>query len=141
MHFELLFTQAELFNDISVTLNIGLLQIVQEISSLTNKLQQTLTGVEVFFVGLKVTGQLKNTSGQKRDLHFWGTRIIFVLAILNNNFFLFRGIHNHSTILQRQYSCLLAKLPLLIPQPPNNSPNLFALRNCRFSKGDGSAVV
>ena len=89
--------QAKFFNKRTVTLNIFLFQIVQDLAAVTHQLEQAGTGVEVFLVHLEVAGQAFNARGEQRHLDFRGTRVAFVLGVgFNDRFFLFR-IHDHSS--------------------------------------------
>ena len=56
-----LFSNTKRLNKVTVFIDIIFLQIIKQTSSLSNKFQQTLTGVMIFFVGFEMIGQILNS--------------------------------------------------------------------------------
>ena len=94
----LLLSQTELFNDRTVALDIGLLQVAQKISSVTNHLLQAATAVVVLVVALEVFGQILDSVGQKRDLYLGRTGVAFVCSVSCDDGLLFFFLHCHDSI-------------------------------------------
>ena len=82
---EELLTQTELLDDRTVTSDIGLLEVCEEVSSVADHLGKTTTTVVVLVVCLHVLGQVVDTVGQKCDLHLGRTGIAFVSGVLLND--------------------------------------------------------
>ena len=95
-----LLAQSQLFDESAVTLNIFVLQVVQHVAALTDKLEQTTAGVEVFLVFLEVGRKSFNAGGEQSHLNFRGTGIAFMFGVSFNNSFFLDGVHDHSTILR-----------------------------------------
>ncbi len=89
-----LLSDVQLFDDRAVTLDIGLLQVVQKVSSVTNHLQKSAAAVVVLVVGLEVLGQIVNSVGQNCDLYLGRTRVTLVRRVGFNNCLLF--VFQHS---------------------------------------------
>ena len=87
-------SQTELANDGTVTLNIVVLQIVEEVSSVTDHLLKTAAAVEVVLVCLQMLGERCDSVGQKRDLHLGRTGISFMGCVLLDNALLFVFQHD-----------------------------------------------
>ena len=86
-------SQTELANDGTVTLNIVVLQIVEEVSSVTDHLLQTAAAVEVLLVGLQVRGPVVDAGSQNGNLNFGRTRVALVGGIGLNESELFVFLH------------------------------------------------
>ena len=82
---EELLTQTELLDDRAVTLDIVLLEVCEEVSSVTDHLEKAATAVVVLVVRLHVFSQVVDTVGQKCDLYFGRTGIAFVNSVLFND--------------------------------------------------------
>ena len=67
-----LLAQAELFDQGTVALNVGLLQVVQHVATLADQLEQAGAGMKVLLVGLEVAGEAVDAGGKKGDLNFSG---------------------------------------------------------------------
>ena len=89
----LLFSESELADDRAVTLDVNLLQVVEQVSSVTDHLLQTAAAVEVLLVGLQVRGQVVDASGQNCDLNLGRTGVSFVGSVLFNQCELFVFLH------------------------------------------------
>ena len=91
---KLLLAQTQLGNDGAVALDILLLEVVEQISSLTNHLQQTAAGVMVLLMNLHMLGQVVDPLGEDRDLHLCRTGIGLVGSVVSNNSLLFLLEHH-----------------------------------------------
>ena len=85
-------SQTELANDGTVTLNIVVLQIVEEVSSVTDHLLKTAAAVEVVLVSLQMLGEGRDSVGQNGDLHLGRSGVSLVGSVLLDNalFFVFQ---------------------------------------------------
>ena len=86
--FEVLFTQTELFDDSSVTLNVLLLEIAEKVSSLTNHLKKTSVGMMILGVVLKMSVEGIDTVCEDSDLNLRRTCISLGELVLCNNLLL-----------------------------------------------------
>ena len=77
-----LLSQAELADDRAVTLDVVLLQVVQQTSSVTNHLLQTAAAVEILLVSLEVLGQVSDAVGQDSNLYLGRTCVALVSSVL-----------------------------------------------------------
>ncbi len=94
-----LLSQTELADDCTVTLDVYLLQVVEQVSSVTDHLLQTATAVEVLLVGLQVHGQIVDAGGQNRNLNLGRACVSFVGCVLLNEsefFFFLHGLFHLS---------------------------------------------
>jgi hypothetical protein len=82
-------SQAQLANDSAVTLDIVVLQVVEEVSSVTDHLLKTAAAMEVVLVCLQMLGERCNSVGQKCDLHLRRTGVSLVGCVLLDNALLF----------------------------------------------------
>ena len=67
-----LFTDAQACNQRTVALNVNLLQIIEQVSSLTNHFQQAAAAVMVLHVVLQMLGKVVDALGQNGNLYFRG---------------------------------------------------------------------
>ena len=84
-----LLSQTKLFNDRTVALDVGLLEVTEKVSSVTNHLLQAAAAVMVLVVALKVLGEVLYSVGKKCDLYLGRTCVTLVCSILLNNCLLF----------------------------------------------------
>ena len=77
-----MFLQAQTEVRSSVSLNVLLLQVVQEVSPLTYHLEQASSGVVVLLVDLQVLVQIVDPGGQDGDLDFRRTGVSFFGCVL-----------------------------------------------------------
>ena len=86
-----LLSESELCYDCTVALDILLLKVVEQVSSVTYHLKQTASGVVILLVNLDVFGQLVNSLGEDSDLNLRRTRVVVVQAVSfdNRGFFFF----------------------------------------------------
>ena len=96
-----LLSDVQLRDDGTVTLDINLLQVVEQVSSVTNHLEQTSAAVVILVVGLQVLGQVVDTVGQKSDLNLRRTGVTLVDGIGLDNGLLFVFQHNGSIHLSK----------------------------------------
>src|SRR5207248_9409799 len=94
-----LLANAERADEAAVTLEVLLLEIVEEAAALTDDLQQAAARVVILRVGLEVVGQVVDALGQKRDLHFGRTGVALVGRELHDGFFLTGSGQAHSKTL------------------------------------------
>ncbi len=90
-----LLSQAELADDRAVTLDVVLLQVVQQASSATDHLLQTAAAMEVLLVSLEVLGQVSDAVGQNSNLYLGRTCVALVGSVLLDDVvleFLLHGI-------------------------------------------------
>ena len=92
-----LLSQAELANDRAVTLDVVLLQVVQQTSSVTNHLLQTAAAVEILLVSLEVLGQVSDAVGQDSNLYFGRTCVALVSSILLDDVEFYFFLHGFFT--------------------------------------------
>ena len=90
---QVLLSQSELADDSTVTLNVCLLEVVEEVSSVTDHLLKSAAAVEVLFVVLQVRGEVVDAGGEECDLYLGGSRIAFVGCVLLNESELFILLH------------------------------------------------
>jgi len=77
-----LLTQAKPCNDGTVTIDVLLHEIVKKISSVTDHLEQTVSGVMVHLVNFEVLGELFYTLGKNSYLYLGGTCVSLMNGIL-----------------------------------------------------------
>ena len=93
--FSNLLTDTQLLDCCTIAVYILLLQIVQKVSSVTNHLQQTTSGVMVVLMRLQMCSQIVDSLCQNGDLYFRRTGIGLVGTVCSNNFsLLFFADHN-----------------------------------------------
>ena len=73
---------AEALDEVTVVLDVVLLDVGEETTTLADQHEEAATGVEVLLVGLHVLGELLDAGGQDGDLDLGGTGIVLVLAVL-----------------------------------------------------------
>ena len=84
-----LLSEVQLFDDRAVTLDIGLLQVAEKVSSVADHLQKSATAVVVLVVSLEVLGKSVDAMGKDRDLNLRRTGVTLVHGILCDNGLLF----------------------------------------------------
>jgi len=80
----LLFSEAQTFDYISVSLNIIISDVIEQSSSLTNQLQKPATGMMILLMGFEMFGQIFNSGAQKSDLHLWRPCIFVMYPVILN---------------------------------------------------------
>jgi hypothetical protein len=87
----LLSAQPELLNQRPISLDILVLEVVQEAPALTHQFDQSPTGMMIFGVGLEMISQITDTLAQDGYLHLGGAGIRFMCAKpVDNVTFLYR---------------------------------------------------
>jgi hypothetical protein len=71
-------SQSQTGNDVSISFQILFLQIIEQPSPLSDQLQQTPSGMMVFFVRLEMLRQVFDPGAQKSDLDLGRTRIVLM---------------------------------------------------------------
>ena len=86
---QLLLSETKLLNDRTVAVDVGLLEITEKVSSVTNHLLQTSAAVMVLVIVLEVLGEVLDSVGKKCDLYLRRTCVALVCSVLLNNCLLF----------------------------------------------------
>ena len=89
-----LLAQAKLCTDLAVALYVGLLQIVQKATALTNHEQQAATGMMVLLVGRQVLVEVIDALGEQSNLHFGGTGVALVTGVFLDDLVLAILVHD-----------------------------------------------
>ena len=85
----LLLTEVEGLNDCAVALDINLLEVHQQLTTLTYQTQQCALGAEVVLVAFEVLCKVADTVREQRDLALRRTGIGVRLAVLTEKLLLF----------------------------------------------------
>jgi hypothetical protein len=93
-----LFAEVQRGNDAEVTLNVRVLQIVEQPAALADELEQPTTRVVVFLMCLKMLSQIRDSLTEQCDLDLWGSRVFFVQAVLVNDALFCADREWHETI-------------------------------------------
>ena len=89
-----LLSETELFDDCAVTVDVLLLEIAEKVSSVTDHLKKTASGVMVVVVSAEMFGKGVDARCKDRDLYFGRTCIAFVCAVLFDDTLLFVFLHH-----------------------------------------------
>lgn len=86
-----LLSQTEFADDCTIAFNVNLLQISEQIPSVTDHLLETTAAMEVLWIGLQMLGQVVDAVRQNRNLHFGRAGIALMSCILldHTEFFFF----------------------------------------------------
>ena len=76
-----LLADAQLVDQSAVTLDVLLLQVVQQTAALADHLEQATTGVVVLGIQLQVSGQVSDALGQDSDLDLGGAGVGLVSTV------------------------------------------------------------
>ena len=87
--------QPQASDEVTVTLNVVLAQVLQQTAAATDEQQQATTGVVVVLVGLQVLGQVVDALGQQCDLSLRGAGVGLVDAVLLEDFSLLLSGKSH----------------------------------------------
>ena len=87
--FDLLLTEVEGLNDCAVALDVNLLEVHQQLTTLTYKAQKCALGTEVVLVALEVLSKVADTVREQCDLALRRTGIGVRLAVLTEKLLLF----------------------------------------------------
>ena len=96
-----LLSQAKLFDDITVTVDILLLQICKKVSSVTYHLEKSSTAVVVLVILFQMLGKIVDSACENSNLYFRRPSVFLIGAIALNDtllqFFLhYVHLHNFS---------------------------------------------
>ena len=86
LHCQILFSQAETGDEISVSVDICLSEVLEKVSSLSYHLQKTSSGVVVFMMLLEVLVEVVDPVSKDSYLNLRGTCIAFFSSILFDDF-------------------------------------------------------
>ena len=112
-----LLAQTELGDQITISNRVFVLEVGQQTLATINHHDQTAAGVVILGVRFEVTVEFVDTGGQKRDLHFRGTRIVLAARIIRDNGSLAGFFHRHDYYLSH------AVRRVITPHTVNNRLN------------------
>ena len=95
-------SDTEFCNDCTITFDVNLLEVAQQVSSVTDHLGEATTAVVVVMVALEVLGEVVDAIGQDSDLNFGGTGVGFVKSV-SNDYFGFFFLSHHSDSPQKNF--------------------------------------
>ncbi len=84
-----LLSESELLNYCAVTLNIGVLEILEKVTSLTYHLEKSAAAVEVLLVVSEMRVEVVDSLGENSDLNLRRTCVALVHSVSENDFLLF----------------------------------------------------
>ncbi len=84
-----LLAEVERFDDRAVALDVDLLEILQQLTTLADQAQQGALGAEIVAVALEVLSKVADTVRKQRDLALGRTRVGVRLAVLAEKLLLF----------------------------------------------------
>ena len=84
-----LLSDVQLFDDSSVSLDVDLLQVVEQISSVSYHFEKTAAAVIVLVIVFEMLGQIVYSVCENRNLNFRRTRVSLVNGVFLNNSLLF----------------------------------------------------
>ena len=90
-----LLTQAKSLDDGAITVDVALIQIVEQCTTLTYQCGKSAGSSEIFVVLLQVLSKVRNTITEQCNLAFSRTSVLAVSTILTKDFFFFSGIQIH----------------------------------------------
>src|SRR5215813_10014166 len=86
---------AELLDQILVARFVSVTEIIEQLTALADKLEQPTTGMVVIDVGFEMLGEIVDTLGQDRHLHFRRPGVSGLFGIRLDHFGLAAGGHRH----------------------------------------------
>ena len=102
---QLLLSKTKLLNDSSVSVDVGLLEVVKKVSSVTYHLEEAATAVVVLVVALEVLGEVRNSVSKNCDLNLGRSGVTLVGSVLFNNCLLFCCCHFRIHLSKIKYFC------------------------------------
>ena len=93
-----LLADTETGDDGTVTLDVGFDEVVEKTLSLTDHLEKAASGVVVVLVLLQVLGEVVDSLGEDRDLHFGRTGVALVNGVLFDDGFFFCFQHSETPL-------------------------------------------
>ena len=96
-----LLTETELLYDSTVSVDVLLLELTEEVTSVTNHLEKTSSGVVILLVDLQMFGKVVDSLGENCDLNLRRTSIVLACFVScdNRSFFFFLH-HSKNTSLK-----------------------------------------
>ena len=85
LHIDILLTDTQLGDQSTVTVDVLLRQIVQQVAALTYHHQQATTGVVVVLVDTQVLGQLVDAGGEDGNLNLGGAGVSLMGSVLQDD--------------------------------------------------------
>src|SRR5690242_12692295 len=79
---QVLATQTETIDQRAITLDVVVLQVVEQTTALADEQQQATTAVVVVLVLLEVLGQMRDPAGQEGNLHLRGAGVAVAERVL-----------------------------------------------------------
>ena len=98
-----LLSDVQLLDDSTVSLDVNLLEVTEEVSSVTYHLKKTTTAVEVLVVVLEVCVEVVDAVCEKRDLNLGRACVAFVCCVLLDKSLLYVLLHDVFTFLNMKY--------------------------------------
>jgi hypothetical protein len=83
--------KTELSDDLAISLDVSILEVIEEATTSTNHHQQTTTAMMVAFVKAKMLGQVVDAFGQQGNLYLGRPGVAFVMTEFGDD--LFGGLH------------------------------------------------
>ena len=87
--FRMLLAKVEGLHDLTVSLDIFRLEVVEKLTTLTYETKKSTLGVVVLLVVLEVLGQMSDTVGKQSNLALGRTGVNIRLSVLSENLLLF----------------------------------------------------
>ena len=109
-----LLADAELRDERTVTLDVGLLQVRKQVASVTDHHQKPAAGMVVLFVGLQVLGQIVNPLREHRNLDLRRAGVALMGGVFGHNgllFFLGHVFHLFQNLPVAQHRRRLGEYP------------------------------
>src|ERR1041385_5276487 len=79
-----LLANAELVDDGAITLEVGLLEVIDKTAAAADEFEEAAAAVMILRVRLEMLGEIGDAVREKRDLHFRGARVAFMDGELGN---------------------------------------------------------
>ena len=96
-----LLSETQLCNDSTISFDILLLEVTKEVTSLTDHLKKTSSGMMVILVDLEMFGQVVDLTGKDSYLYLGRTGIVLAELVLSDDLsFFFFAHHNKYTSLK-----------------------------------------
>src|SRR5690554_1038246 len=90
-----LLAQAQTLDQITITVGVAIFEVIQQLAALADKLEQTTTGVVVFFVLFEMPGQTIDAGREQGHLNFRRAGIARRALKIGNDLVFGSGIESH----------------------------------------------
>ena len=97
---DVLFAEAESLNQLAIAVDIGVLEVVEQLAPLADKLEEAATRVMVFGVNLEMHSEIVDARRQERDLNLRRTGVALRALVVPNDLRFLRAAESHLYILQ-----------------------------------------